>query len=152
MVALVCALSAALERARQTNHSARLSSPRNSDRVPGRSGAEWNTPLSLSVDNFKSTLRAPTSLGPSEQHRSRLAATARQHDRPRSGGFDNHGPDTGAGLRRTSPRDAKLQMNDEIEVLSLRMAEMQRLVVEQRGAMAKLRTLKSTNGRDPISR
>lgn len=42
-------------------------------------------------------------------------------------------------------------MDDEIEVLSRRMAEMQRLIVEQRGAMAKLRT-SASDYRDPISR
>lgn len=42
-------------------------------------------------------------------------------------------------------------MDNEIEVLSRRMAEMQRLVVEQRGAMAKLRT-SASDYRDPIAR
>lgn len=76
---------------------------------------------------------------------------ARQRDRPRSDAANNRRPDTGLRLAHTESGDARLQMDNEIEVLSRRMAEMQRLVVEQRGAMAKLRT-SASDYRDPIAR
>jgi hypothetical protein len=75
----------------------------------------------------------------------------RQRDRPRSDAFSHREPDPGPGLGRTASGDARMQMNNEIELLSRRMAEMQRLVIEQRGAMAKLRT-SASDYRDPISR
>ena len=54
----------------------------------------------------------------------------KQQDRLRSDTVNNRGPYTRVGLARTASGDARLQMDNEIEVLSRRMAEMQRLVVE----------------------
>ena len=149
IVCLLHSISAALERARQTNQSARLASPRTGNSRAGHSG-EVHAPLALTNENFRSTLRSTPSR-PSEQHRGSSSVMDRQRDRPRTDGFPRRGPDPGAGLGRTASGDARMQMNNEIELLSRRMAEMQRLVIEQRGAMAKLRT-SASDYRDPISR
>jgi hypothetical protein len=144
-------VSVALERARQADHSARLASPRTGNGRQGHSGAELSAPLALTNENFRSALRSP---GPSRafsQQRVSPTAIARQRDRPRSDTVNNRGSDTRVGLTHTASGDARLQMDNEIEVLSRRMAEMQRLVVEQRGAMAKLRT-SASDYRDPIAR
>ena len=151
---IVCMLHSgfvALDRSRQANHSARLASPRTNNGRQGHSTAEFNAPLALTNEHFRSTLRSPGPSRPSSQHRVSSAAMARQRDRPRSDAANNRRPDTGLGLARTASGDARLQMDNEIEVLSRRMAEMQRLVVEQRGAMAKLRT-SASDYRDPIAR
>ena len=121
---------------RRRQVSAGLSVPIAEGRRPAEALAQGPA-MASSHDHFRSTLRSP----PADRRRDAaggvLEVQAQPWGRSPAGQARSPRQPERAGGRRAASGEAA-QMNDDIDTLSRRMQEMQRLVEEQRGAMAKL--------------